>query len=196
MITKQGTKTLYYLDRDTDVRALVDEMLRDKRAELFVFLNRQHERLQEKDVVDYFTIEDVTKLKDGELEKMMRFFRGAVVPYYIRQSRDWWLEGIPSEMVFEATNEMKRMVGFIKYDSTGHQTDEVNSLTTFERVKDFAEFLEHVKQVCFDDNAYIFPDSEHFRKLEKEKGRTAAQRQVFLELHEKVKNQYQGREII
>jgi hypothetical protein len=167
-----------------------------KRSEAIVFLQRQVERLQEKPAGEYYTVEDLTKLKDGELEKMMRFFRGAVVPYYARQSRDIWTEGIESEVLFECTNEIKKAVGFLKYDHTGHITDEVNSLATFERVKDFNEFLKMVEEVCFDDDAYIFPDSEHFRKLEKGKGRHAAQRQVFIELYEKVKNKYYKREII
>lgn len=190
MITKNQTKALYYLDRDTDINSLVDEMFRVKRAEVIVFLQREQERLQGKDAGEYYTIEDVTRRKDGELEKMMRFFRGAVVPYYARQSRDIWSEGIESDTLYECTNEIKRAVGFLKYDHTGHLTEEVNSLANFERVKDFNEFLTMVEAVVFQDQGYIFPDSEHFRQLEKDKGRHAAQRQVFIELYQKVKNQH------
>ena len=196
MITKNQTKALYYLDRDTDIEALVDDMIRTKRSEAIVFLKRQQERLQEKDAGEYYTVEDTTKLKEGELEKMMRFFRGAVVPYYARQTRNIWTEGIDPDTLFECTNEIKKAVGFMKYDHTGHMTEEVNSLATFERVKHFNEFLNMVQNVCFEDDGYIFPDSELFRKLEKEKGRHAAQRQVFIELYEKVKNQFYKREII
>ncbi len=196
MILKNQTRSLYYLDRDTDIPELVDEMLRVKRAELTVFLGRQQDRLQEKDAGKYYTVEDNAKLKDGELENMQRFFRGAVVPYYARQSRNIWSEGIEGEVLYECTNEIKRRVGFLKYDHTGHITDEVNSMTTFERVKDLNEWLNMVQAVCFDDEVYIFPDSEHFKKLEADKGRSAAQRQVFLELYEKVKNKHYKREII
>lgn len=195
MITKNQTKTLFYLDRDTNVEDLVRQIMRSKQSELTVFLRRQLERLQEKEAGEYFTVEDITKLKDGELEKMNRFFRGAVVPYYIRQSRDIWSEGIDRDTVAECTDEIKRAVGFIRYDHTGHQTEQVNSLATFERVKDFAEFLKHVEMVCFDDDGYIFPDSDYFIKLEKLKGRDAAQRQVIKELEEKVKNKFYKREI-
>lgn len=196
MITKNQTKGLYYLDRDTNVEELVDEMLKVKREEALIFLRRQHDRLQEKEAGEYFTVEDTTKLKDGELEKMMRFFRGAVVPYYLRQTRNHWHEKLPTDMIIECTDEIKRSVGFMRYDHTGHLTQEVNSLATFERVKDFNEFLNMVQAVCFDDDGHIFPDSEHFKRLEKEKGRDAAQRQVFLELHEKIKNKHYKREII
>jgi hypothetical protein len=138
----------------------------------------------------------VLKLKEGELERMQRFFRGAVVPYYVRQKYDIWSEGIASDDLAKGTEEIKRAVGFLKYDSTGHITEEVNSMTTFERTKDLNEFLNMIQAVCFDDEALIFPDSEYFRKLEKEKGRHGAQRQTFLELYEKVKNRHYKREII
>lgn len=196
MITKSQVKSLFYLDRDTELNSLVDEIIRRKRAEILVFLQRQQDRLQEKEAGEYFTIEDTLKLKEGELEKMQRFFRGAVIPYYARQKYDIWSEGISSDILYQCTEEVKRAVGFMKYDSTGHQTDEVNSMANFERVKDLNEFLNMVQAVCFDDDGFIFPDSELFKKLEKEKGRHAAQRQVFLELREKVKNKYFKRKII
>lgn len=196
MITKSQVKTLYYLDRDTDINVLTNEIMRTKKAEITVFLQRHHERLQEKDAGEYFTVEDILKLKDGELEKMQRFFRGAVVPYYVRQKYNIWTDSIDSEDLYNGTNEIKRAIGFMKYDHTGHITEEVNSMTSFERVKDLNEFLTMVQEVCFDDEAFIFPDSEYFKKLEKLKGRHAAQRQVSQELHEKVKNKHYKREII
>lgn len=192
MITKNQVKALFYLDRDTDIAALEEAIIKQKRSELRIFLQTQHTRLQEKEAGEYFTVEDVTKLKDGELEKMMRFTRGAVIPYYARQSRDHWDEHMPTSMLDEAIDEIKRQVGFMRYDHTGHLTDEVNSLATFERVKDFNEWLKTVEAVCFDDNGYIFPDSEHFKRLEKTKGRDAAARQVFRELLQKVKNLHAG----
>ena len=195
MIVKGQIKALYSLDRDTHIPSLVDEMIRVKKSELTIFLERMKNRLEEKEAGEYFTIEDTAKLKDGEMEKMMRFFRGAVVPYYIRQSQDLWGEDIPHDLYMRCTDEIKTRVGFLLYDHTGHITEDVNSLATFERVKDFNEFLKNVEAVCFDDEGYIFPNSEHFRKLEKEKGRDAAQRQVAQELREAVRNKHYKREI-
>lgn len=192
MIFKKHIKALFYLDRDTDIEALEEAIIKQKRTELRTFLLDQHARLQEKEAGEYFTVEDSTKLKDGELEKMMRFTRGAVIPYYARQSRDFWQEKMPSSMLDDAIDEIKRQIGFMRYDHTGHVTDEVNSLATFERVKDFNEWLKTVEAVCFDDNGYIFPDSKHFLQLEKAKGRDAAQRQVFRELLQQVKNLHKG----
>lgn len=196
MILKDKVKSFFFLDRDTDINVLAEEILRMKRAEILVFLKRQHERLQDKDAGEYYTVEDVLKLKEGELEKMQRFFRGAVAPYYIRQKYDLWSTRIESEIEEQGTKEIKEAVGFMKYDHTGHITKEVNSMANFDRVKDLNEFLQMVKEVCFNDEGFIFPDSEYFRKLEKEKGRGATQRQVIEELHEKVKNKFYKREII
>jgi len=196
MITKSQTKSLFYLDRDTDINELASEIMRVKRSEILVFLQRQHERLQEKKPGEYFTVEDVLKLKDGELEKMNRFFRGAVIPYFARQKYDIWTDDISSDDIHKATEEVKRAVGFLKYDHTGHLTEEVNSMASFERCKDLNEFLNMVQVVCFDDEGFIFPDSEHFHKVVQAKGRDEANRQMFHELHEKVKNKFAGREII
>lgn len=196
MITKNQTKSLFYLDRDTDVNQLATEILRVKRSEMIVFLQRQHSRLQEKEAGEYFTVEDILKLKDGELENMQRFFRGAVVPYYVRQKYNEWDETIDHRKIIEGTEEIKKRVGFMKYDHTGHITKEVNSMATFELVKDLNEFLKMVEVVCFDDEGLIFPDSKHFKELEKVKGREATQRQCIQELHEKVKNQHFNREIL
>ena len=195
MITKNQSRLLYYLDRDTDVPALVDRMLRARRVESIQLIERLKTRLQEKPAGEYYTVEDRVSLKDGELEKMMRFYRGAVIPYFVRQQYDHWDDELPRGAMEAAHEEVKMSVGFMRYDHTGHITKETNSLATFERVKDFNEFLTHVEGVCFQDNGFIFPDSEHFLKLEKEKGRAAAQQQVFEELREKHKNRFGGREI-
>lgn len=195
MITKNETRNLYYIDRDTNLDQLIEKIVKTKRAELTVFLRRQKERLEDKPAGEYLTIDDTTKLKEGELERMQRFFRGAVIPYYARQKYNIWSEAIEPDDLFKAANEIKRAVGFMKYDYTGHITDEVNSMANFDRAKDLNEFLNMVQVVCFDDDDFIFPDSEYFRKLEKQKGRHAAQRQVYLELYEKVKNKHYKRDI-
>jgi len=196
MILKNLTKSLFYLDRDTDVPTLVDEIIRLKRAEIVVFIERQKDRLQEKEAGEYFTLEDSLKLKEGELENMQRFFRGAVIPYYAMQSRNAWGKDLSSAILDDCTDEVKREVGFFKYDHTGHLTDEVNSMANFERVKDLNEFLNTIEEVCFKDQGYIFPDSKHFKDLVRQKGRDAAQRQVLQELYQQYKNRFPGGEIV
>jgi len=194
MITKSQSRNIYFLDRDTDIEALLEKMFRVQRAEALVFLRRMQERLQEKSAGEYFTVEEITKVKEGELEKTLRFFRGAVVPYFFRQEYDFWEEDIPSAELEKATDEIKRRVGFMLYDTTGHITEEVNSMTSFERLKDLVEWLKMVEEVCFTDNGYIFPESKHYLALEKEKGREAARRQTFQELREQHRNRHYKRE--
>lgn len=191
MILKNQTKALHYLDRDTDLNALAKEILRQKEAEIMPLLERFQLNLQEKEAGEFYTLEDTLKVKEGELENMQRFFRGAVVPYYMRQSRDLWDDEIPAGLAEECTIEIKKQVGFLRYDHTGHITDEVNSMTTFERVKDLVEFLNTIEAVVFNDQGYIFPDSKHFKELVKLKGREAASRQAIQELRQKVKNLHQ-----
>ena len=195
MIFKDKVKSLFFIDRDTDINELADRIIKLKVSEIKVFLQRQKNRLEDKEPGEYFTVEDILELKDGELQNMNRFFRGAVVPYYVRQKWNLWAEKLPSKIYQQGAKDIKEAVGFMKYNHEGYITDEVNSLETFKRCKDLNEFLKVVEEVCFDDNDYVFPDSKHFKKLVKEKGRVATQRQVFNELHEKVKNKYYKRQI-
>ena len=196
MISKNQTKSLYYIDRDTNIDDLSDEIIRVKKLELSIFLENQKDKLQGKEAGEYYTLEDVTKLKDGELENMNRFFRGAVVPYYVRQKYNAWDKKLTSVQIIEGTKEIKESVGFMLYDHTGHITEDVNSLTTFNRVKDLRGFLTMIEEVCFDDNEFIFPNSKHFKGLVNQKGRDVAERQVISELHEQIKNKYYEREIL
>lgn len=196
MIQTKQVKNLFYIDRDTDIEKLAKEIEIVRAREIREFIAIQKERLQSKEAGAYHTLEDVLKVKDGGLEDMQRFFRGAVVPYFIRQEFDFWEEKIPFDIQQRGTDHIKEMVGFMKYDHTGHMTDEVNSMSTFEKVKDLQEFLTNVEEVCFKDSGYIFPDSKHFKKLINQKGRDSAERQVFFELKEKYKNRFANREVI
>ena len=184
------------MDRETDPVVLAREIIKTQEAELIVFLTRQHSRLQEKDAGESFTVENTVKLKEGELERMNRFFRGAVAPYYARQRFDVWDDNLPSKYVVAATKELKQRVGFMLYDHNGRITENVNSMTTFLLVRDLNAFLKEIEEVCFDDEGFIFPDSKHFKALWKEKGRIAAERQVFEELREKHRNRFFDRKII
>lgn len=196
MVNNKNVKNVYYLDQKTDLERLVNSMQKHRRAELIEFLEAKQNKLQSKKAGEYYTIEDVVKAKDGELENMQRFFRGAVVPYYVRQEYDLWDEKISAEYLKRGTKEIKKQVGFMRYDHTGHMTKEVNSMATFRRVKDLREFLDMIEDVCFNDRGYIYPDSDYFNTLETQKGRSAAKRQVFLELKEKAKNKHYNRELL
>jgi hypothetical protein len=192
MISKNFCKQYHYLDRDTDINKLAEEMMPALKTELVNFLTYKHTLLQDKDAGAFVTLEHIVKAKEGELDKMLLFFRGPVVEYYFRQKNDHWNlnDHIPAIYLNEATDEIKRMVGFTLFDHTGLKTDEVNSMVTFTTIKALNEFLHDIEGVCFDDMGYIFPDSAHFKALLKEKGRDGAKRQVLEELKTKVKNKY------
>lgn len=192
MISKNFCKQYHYLDRDTDIEQLASEMMPALKSELMNFLQYKQTLLQAKDAGEFITLEHMVKAKEGELEKMNLFFRGPVVEYYFRQKYDYWNlnDPIPASHLNDATDEIKRAVGFTLYDHTGKKTDDVNSMMTFTTVKALNEFLNDIENVCFNDQGYIFPDSDHFKKLLKLKGRQSAKRQVIGELHDRVKNKH------
>lgn len=195
MITSKQTKNLYYLDRDSHIAELVEEIIQNKRREVTTFLERKKNDLESKDPGEFWTIEDTTKCKDGGLEKMMFFFRAAVVPYFVRQENNFWESKIPVELLVKGADEMKRSIGFTLYNLEGQKTEEPNSMTVFKTIKELQEFLTDLENVCFLDRDFFFPDSKHFNELIEMKGREATKTQVLGELHEKFKNKFQDREV-
>lgn len=188
---------VHYLDRDTNLDTLTDEIMHAMRDDVRAFLEFKQNILMGKEAGEFITLEHVLRAKEGELDKMNLFFRGPVVEYYFRQKFDYWNlnEPIPASHLNDTTDEIKRMVGFTLYDHEGRKTDEPNSMTTFQTLKALNEFLNDIENVCFIDQGYIFPDSAHFKALVKRKGRESAKRQVMRELYEKVKNQHAGRDV-
>ena len=160
MISKNFTKQLHYIDRDTNVPQLANEMMQAMLPELVMFLEYKQNLLQGKDAGEFITVEHIARAKEGELDRMHLFYRGPVVEYYFRQKFDFWNlnDPIPASHLNDTSDEIKRMVGFTLYDHTGKKTDEPNSLTTFQRVKDMAEFLNDIEQICFEDQGYFWPD--------------------------------------
>jgi hypothetical protein len=196
MISKNFIKETHYLDRDTNIEDLAEQIAVDFMGDLVPFLEYKQNLLEGKSAGDYIGLDHILRSKEGDLERMNLFFRGPVVEYYFRQEHGYWNEeAIPASHINDTTDEIKRMVGFTLYDHEGHKTDDVNSMTTFTTVKALNEFLNDIEHVCFDDKGHIFPESAHFKSLLKSKGREGAKRQVIHELHEKVKNKYQDREI-
>lgn len=192
MISKNFVKTVHYLDRDTQLEPLCDEIIESIRPELMMFLEYKHNLVLEKPAGEYLTIEHLVRAQEGELDKMNLFFRGPVVEYYFRQKFDYWNlnDNIPASHINDTTDEIKRMVGFTLYDHTGRKTDEVNSMTTFHTVRALNEFLNDIENVCFIDQGYIFPDSGHFKQLVLSKGRDGAKRQVLEELKVRIQNKH------
>lgn len=198
MISKNFVKESFFIDRDTNIQDLVSSIMRDStfEADLLNFLEYKQNMLEGKSAGEFISLEHIVRAKEGDLDKMNLFFRGPVVEYYFRQEYGFWnRDRIPSSNLNDTTDEIKRAVGFTLYDHEGHKTDDVNSMTTFTTVKALNEFLNDIENVCFIDKGFIFPDSAHFKALLRSKGREGAKRQVMNELHEKVKNKYQNRNI-
>ena len=183
-------KQLYYLDRETDTRKLAEEIIQDQKNIMIDFLDHHKNTLQEREAGEFFPVESILKLKDKGIDKMIVFYKYAVIQYYVRQEYDIWDEKIPPEWLKRGDSEMKKKVGFILYDVDGNPTGENNSVTKFKQLKQMNAFLKDVENVCFKDQGYKFPDSKHFKQLRKDKGFDAAKTQIFHELHEWYKNQF------
>lgn len=181
MTSPKKLKTLEYIDRDSKSKQVVESFITKVREQLEIFVEMNIEGLQEK-AGEFRTLQATFEVLNREMDRMMFFFRGAVVPYYVRQQKDFWEEKIPSSLLEECANELKMRTGFIIYDHTGHPTKETNSITTFRNTKQFSEWLTQVENVCFIDEGLFFPDSDHFNNLVEKKGRGEAQRQVLHEL--------------
>jgi hypothetical protein len=184
---KKYAKT-YYIDRDTDTAKLANKMLKEAEPFLNQFLLGHHNRLQGREPGEYFTVDFGALLRDGGLEYLTRFYKGAVLQYYYRQSRDYWGGKFTTAMGVEVDKELKKETGFVLYDDTGIPTGEVNSTKNYKTVTAFSQWLNVIKEAIFEPNGYLFPDSKHYKALEKAKGRHAAKVQVFNELKTHYKN--------
>jgi len=191
MITKDSVKLLKYLDRDSNPKQVFDEMTVVAENQFITLAENHINQLNGEEAGEYRTVEITFKIVNKALEKMNFFFRGAVVPYYARQKHDYWHAKIPKELLEDATDDIKRAVGFVLYDHTGHQTDQVNSLTSFRTTKQFTEWLNDVEEVVFGTGAnqmYIFPNSDHFNELVEKYGRDVATVRATNELMQQYKN--------
>lgn len=188
MIVRNKCQNMYYIDRDTDIHTLIKKMQSDQLRELVPLLEQKKLELQEKEAGEYFTVKSTFDIINNALQKIYAFFRGPVIEYYMRQKLDDYDGKLDRKLVAEATDDIKRGVGFVLYDTQGKPTKKVNSLLAFEQAKEMAEWLETVKNICFDDQGYLFPDSDHFNELFKSKGEESAKRQVIEELKIWVKN--------
>jgi hypothetical protein len=190
MITKNQVKNISYIDRDSNAEKIVDNLFARSRDEMITFIQEKINNLQGKEAGEYYTTDLILKVMNREVDNMRAFYKGAVIPYYCRQMKDFWEERIPSKLLDDCDKEIKKHVGYILYDTNGNPTDETNSITNFTETKEFMKFLTDVENVCFKDSEILFPDSEHYRELEKYKGREVARWQAYQELKAWYKNQF------
>ena len=95
---------------------------------------------------------------DEEVEKLRKFFEGAIVPYYAIQN-----EGgeVGSETV-KLYRELlwKEILGFELELPDGSILHKRKSSKTLKKVQDWLDKIEELKVEIFDKNGYIFPDSK------------------------------------
>jgi hypothetical protein len=115
------------------------------------------------------------KTENREISNLHRFYRGAVLPYYIRQreenfDKEW---KYTTEHAEKYTNELKEQIGFFIFDDRGKKVG-LNSFAVFEETKKYVKTLELMENIAFDNQGFKFPSSEHYKELEKKHGRVNA----------------------
>jgi hypothetical protein len=195
MITKNGSKQILYLDRDSRVDDVIQELINRAVPEWCEHIEAEINNLQGKEAGEFRTIENNFKIGNTELQRLLRFYKGAVIPYFYRQEYGDWEQKIDGACLQDMDKEIKQRIGFVLYDSKGHKTDEPNSTLTFKLAREFNEFLTDIENVCFTDNGYIFPDSDEYKKREKNMGIQGAKEWALNNLKERIMNKYPNREI-
>lgn len=184
-----------FIDRHTDAKKFTKALLSKMEEDIERYIQDRVEYLKSKEEGSFETVSNIFKSENKEIANMQAFYRCAVVPYYYRQSREYWEDEIPREELEMASDEIKREIGFILYDVEGlplmEKDDEAktNSTSSLENTKDFSNFLIATEEVCFGDQ-YIFPDSEQFKELAQKKGRKSAEREFRERLKTKISNMY------
>lgn len=196
MITKNKSKHLFYIDRDTDIESLMAEMMNRMIPEWRVVLEEELNSLQEKEVGAFRTIDNTMTIGNTELQNLIRFYKCAVVPYFYRQEYGNWSEKINAENLIDTDTQIKRMIGFVERDEKGNKTTIANSVLTFKLAKDFNQFLTDIENVCFTDYGYVFPDSKEYKAMEKKYGAPGAKKWAEDVLKEAIMNKYPDRELV
>ena len=187
---KNVTK-ISFITKDTNPVDFVESFFEKHKREYIDYIADRIEKLKPKEIGAFETVKIKMQSDNEEIANMQAFYRGAVLPYYYYQSRDWWGK-IKSEHLMIADDELKREIGFILYDEKGNPLKEngvtqTNSTLTLKNTKLFSEFLKNIQENCFGEQ-YIYPDPEHFKSIAKQKGRDVASRQTKAELIQQYKN--------
>lgn len=196
MITKNTSKNTYYIERDTDPYEVMARLQKQLESELLPIIQYEVNELKGKEAGTYRTLDIVGKIGSTEMSRLIRYYKSAVVSGYYRQHYGNWDRNIEAIELQMADAEIKRLVGFVERDHTGMKTDIPNSITSFKLVKEFLQFLTDVENVCFEDNGYLFPDADEYKKVEKAKGVHVAKTEWIDKLKEHVKNMHPNREIV
>lgn len=196
MITKNTSKNTYYIERDTIAKDVMSKIYLQLEKELLPIIENEINELKSKDAGTYRTLDVVAKIGNTEMSRLIRYYKSAVITGYYRQHYGNWERKIKAIELQQADSEIKKLIGFVERGSDGMKTNIPNSITNFNLVKEFLQFLTDVENVCFVDNGYLFPDAEEYKKIEKTKGKDIAKKEYLSKLHEHMKNMHANREII
>ncbi|MCK4500897.1 hypothetical protein KAU11_10385 [Candidatus Babeliales bacterium] len=181
----------FEMTKGTNVADLISKMGRWFRTIVYELLTAHYELLKSDD--DERTVIVEIKVQNQMLAKLHKFYRGAVVEYYWRQTREIWdpRKKMDTELRKMMHDEIRKGVRFFRYDEAG-QVDGLNSFDTFRSTKAFTEKLNTIEAVLFDDEGYQFPVSEEYLTDYKKYGKAGADKKAVAKLLDWNKNQHKG----
>ena len=190
-MSKNITKQQFYIDRDTSVTEVITKVGKWFKTIVYKFLEARQIDLQEEKAGGFRTVTVTVKIENKELTRLHAFFRGAVVIYYIRQSREMFEREykVSGEDMKTAVDEMKEETKFYIHDEIGKVVG-LNSFAVFENTKKYTEKLNEIEKIMFDDNGYLFPDSEEYNADYKAYGRQRADMRALQRLIDWNEKQY------
>jgi len=107
------------------------------------------------------------EMHNPEIDRIMKFFNGPVIEYFVIQSTDM-VEGRPEPAVLDQYREML-LLDALGYDTNlpdGRVIRQRKSTATFQSVQRWCNFLEEIKEIYFEPNGYEMPDSDEYHILE------------------------------
>ncbi len=172
-----------YIDRDSNEDEIINQIIKWAKSQRGIIRN-EIAKLQEKPgEFRIINLPDKIKPLNREIQRMLAFLWGAVVPYYYRQKYDIYDRNfkMSKEQQQEVMDEFKAAVGFYRFNSNGEITG-LNSLTTLQETKEFANFINDVRREVFgiypeqndDEGHYLFPNSEKYKENYSKRGKEYA----------------------
>ncbi len=138
------------------------------------------------------TIKVTYELFNPEVERVRKFFEGAVVDYWIIQNNDMVSGEIPRIMHDQARETL--LSNTLGYDVQLLDRKERRRKSTadFISTQHWHDFLETLRETEFEPNGFEFPDSKVFWEIAEKHGLDQAKRIATEQLRDRMKAKMQG----
>ncbi len=132
-------------------------------------------------------LKSVTTIHNPQIENMVKFFNGAVVDYYLIQSKDLLSGELPLIMRKQAREELLDSAMGYELKMLTKTSRRRKSTADFTNTQQWNDLLKKLEETEFEPNGYEFPNSEEFWKLVSKHGYTEAKEASIQQLRDKMK---------